>query len=94
MAGSATRCHIICFSFTFGSKNNNILQLGTILINETGVFKSFIQIFGMAGKYFSEFLAIPKIINYCLTSLCVRVISHNVLYLHLFCQFVTDPMNG
>jgi hypothetical protein len=55
MAGSATRCHIICFSFTFGSKNNNILQLGTILINETGVFKSFIQIFGMAGKYFSEF---------------------------------------
>jgi len=45
----------IFFSFTFGSKNNNILQLGTILNTETGVFKSFFQIFGMAGKYFSKF---------------------------------------
>jgi hypothetical protein len=44
MAGSATRCPY---------KNNNILQLGTILNNEnneTGVFKCFFQIFGMAGK--------------------------------------------
>jgi hypothetical protein len=85
---------IITISFTFGNKHNNILQLCIILNNEASVVESFFQIFGMAGKYFSEFLANPKIISYCLTSLCTRVISHNVLYLHLFCQFVIDPMNG
>jgi hypothetical protein len=85
---------IIIISFTFGSKNNNILQLRIILNNEASVLESFFQIFGMASKYFSEFLANPKIINYCLTGLCTRVILHNVLYLHLFCQFVIDPMNG
>jgi hypothetical protein len=32
----------------FGSKNNNILQLGSILINEANVLlESFFQIFGM-----------------------------------------------
>jgi hypothetical protein len=55
LASSATRCLIYFFSFTFGSKNNNILQLGTILNTGTGVFKIFFQIFGMAGLYFSKF---------------------------------------
>ncbi len=51
---------IIIISFTFGSKNNNILQLRIILNNEASVLESFFQIFGMAGKYFSEFLAKSK----------------------------------
>jgi hypothetical protein len=39
LAGSAARCLIffISVSFMFGSKNNNILQLGSILINEANV---------------------------------------------------------
>jgi hypothetical protein len=41
----------------------NILQLGTILKNEASVLESFFQNFGMAGKFVSEVLAIPKIIN-------------------------------
>jgi len=55
---------IIIISFTFGSENNNILQLHIILNNEASVLESFFQIFGMASKYFSEFLANPKIINF------------------------------
>jgi len=43
-------------SFTFDNKNINIL-----LNNEASVLEGFFQIFGMAGKYFSEFLTIQKI---------------------------------
>jgi len=43
-----TRCLIIIIvsSFTFDSKNNNILQIGTTLNNEASVLQSFFQIFG------------------------------------------------
>jgi hypothetical protein len=34
-----------------GSRNNNILQLGTILNNEASMLESFFQIFGMAGIF-------------------------------------------
>jgi hypothetical protein len=51
------------WSFTFGNKNYNILQLGSILKNEASVLASFFQNFDMAGKFFSIDLAIPKIIN-------------------------------
>jgi hypothetical protein len=46
LAGSATRCLIKKFklSFTTGNKNNNILQVGTILNNEAGVLESFFQV--------------------------------------------------
>jgi hypothetical protein len=47
------------FFFTFVSKNNKILQLGTILNNEASVLESFFQIFGMAGRYFLELSANP-----------------------------------
>jgi hypothetical protein len=46
--GLATRCLIIIIiflSFTLGIKNNNILQLGTILNNEAKVLESLFQIF-------------------------------------------------
>jgi hypothetical protein len=46
-------------SFTFGSKNNKILQLGTILNNEASVLESFFQIFDMAGRYLLELSANP-----------------------------------
>jgi hypothetical protein len=62
----AARCLIIFINFCHlfsGSRNNNILQLGTILNNEASMLESFFQIFGMVGRYFSEILAIPKIIN-------------------------------
>jgi hypothetical protein len=62
LAGSATRCLIILFklSFTFGNKNNNILQVGTILNNEAGVLESFFQVFGIEGKYFKNFRQFQK----------------------------------
>ncbi len=41
-------------SFTFGSKNNNNLQLGTILNNKPSILESFFQIFNMASRYFSK----------------------------------------
>jgi NADH:ubiquinone oxidoreductase subunit 6 (subunit J) len=43
-----TRCLIIIIvsSFTFDSKNNNMLQIGTTLNNEASVLQSFFQIFG------------------------------------------------
>ncbi len=44
----------------FGIKNNNNLQFGIILNNEAIVLESFIQIFGMVGTHFSEYLEIPK----------------------------------
>jgi len=37
------------------------------------VLESFFQIFGMVGRYFSEFSAIFRMINECLTSLGTRV---------------------
>jgi hypothetical protein len=89
-----TNIIIIIISFTFGNNNNIILQLRIVLNNEASVLESFFQIFGMANKHFSKKLANPKIINYRLTSLCTRVILHNVLYLQFVCQFVIDPMNG
>jgi hypothetical protein len=52
-------------SSTFGNKNNNILQLGTILNNEAGVLESFFQIFSIEGKYFQNF---QKENYQCLTS--------------------------
>ncbi len=61
-----TRCLIIIIfsSFTFDSKNNNILQIGTTLNNEASVLQSFFQIFGgMTPRYFSRKSAIWKIIN-------------------------------
>ncbi len=45
----------------FSNKKNYNLQLVIILNNEAIMLESFIQIFGMAGTYFSEILAIPKI---------------------------------
>jgi hypothetical protein len=53
----------ISFSLMFGSKNNNIIQLGSILINEANVLlESFFQIFlhGSHVKFFKK-LSIPKI---------------------------------
>jgi hypothetical protein len=47
-------------SFTVSRKNNNILQFGIILNNKASVLESVFKIFSMAGRYFSEFLAIPK----------------------------------
>jgi hypothetical protein len=46
-------------SFTFGSEINKILQLDSILNNEASVLESFFQIFGMAGRYFSELSVNP-----------------------------------
>jgi hypothetical protein len=58
----ASRCLILIIfcSFTFGNENNNNLQLGNVLNNEASVLESFVWIFGMAGRYFSEFFAILK----------------------------------
>jgi hypothetical protein len=42
------------------NNNNNNVQFSIILKTEVIVLESFIQIFGMAGIHFSEFLAIPK----------------------------------
>jgi hypothetical protein len=59
------RCLIIfilfCHLGMFSNKKNYNLQLVIILNNEAIMLESFIQIFGMAGTYFSEILAIPKI---------------------------------
>jgi hypothetical protein len=57
LAGSATRCliKILNLSFTFGNKNNNISQVGTILNNEAGVLESFFQVFGIERKCFQNF---------------------------------------
>ncbi len=41
-------------SFNFGSKNDNIFQLGSILNNEVSVLQSFFQIFGMAVDIFQK----------------------------------------
>jgi len=55
-----------CFrtlSVIFGrnkNNNNNNVQFSIILKTKAIVLESFIQIFGMAGIPFSEFLAIPK----------------------------------
>jgi len=46
-------------SVVLGHNNNNV-QFSIILKTEAIVLESFIQIFGMAGIHFSEFLAIPK----------------------------------
>ncbi len=46
--------------FTFGNNNNNNLQFDMILNNEASVVESFLQIFRMALKYFSDFSIIPK----------------------------------
>jgi hypothetical protein len=58
-----TRCLIIVIfsSFTFDSKNNNILQIGTTLNNEASVLHS--DFWGMTPRYFSRKSAISKIIN-------------------------------
>ncbi len=50
----------VLLSFTFGSKNDNILQLGSILNNEVSVVESFFQIFGMAVDIFQKNLQIQK----------------------------------
>jgi hypothetical protein len=42
------------------NKNKNNLQFSIILYNEAIVLESFIQNFGMACAYFSEFSAILK----------------------------------
>jgi hypothetical protein len=53
-------------SIIFGHNNNNNnnngnnLQFSIVLETEAIVLETFIQIFGMAGIHFSEFLAIPK----------------------------------
>jgi hypothetical protein len=51
---------LVFWSVMFGIKNNNNLQFGIILNNEAIVLESFIQIFGMVGTHFSEYLEIPK----------------------------------
>jgi hypothetical protein len=51
------------FVISFGSKNNNIFKLGTILNKEASVLENFFQIFSMATTTFSKFSTIPKIIN-------------------------------
>jgi hypothetical protein len=43
-----------------GNKNKNNIQFSIILCNEAIVLESFIQNFGMACAYFSEFSAILK----------------------------------
>jgi hypothetical protein len=48
---------VFYFSFTFGNKNNNILQFSITLNNETSGLESSFQICGMASKYFSGILA-------------------------------------
>jgi hypothetical protein len=50
-------------SFTFGSKNDNILQLGSILNNEVSVVESFFSDFWHGSRYFSKKFANPKIIT-------------------------------
>jgi hypothetical protein len=49
----------------FSNKSNYNLELVIIIIlnNEAIMLESFTQIFGMAGTYFSEILAIPKKLN-------------------------------
>jgi phosphotransferase system IIB component len=72
----------IFLSFIFGSNNNNNNnnnKLGTILNNEASVLERFFQILGMASKYFSEFSANSKIINYCITRLRMIVVYKGVL---------------
>jgi len=39
------------------------------------VHEIFFHIFSMAGTYFQNFLAIPKIINSCITSLGTRLVE-------------------
>lgn len=41
---------IIFFSFTFASKNNNIVQLSILLNNEANVLESFFHMFDMVGR--------------------------------------------
>jgi hypothetical protein len=65
-------------SFTFNSKNNNILQLGTVLNNEASVFEGFFQIFSIAGKYFLELSKIPQIINLCQIRLGTKAIYNGL----------------
>jgi hypothetical protein len=60
-------------SSTFGNKNNNILQLGTILNNEAGVLESFFQIFGIEGKCFQNF---QKENYQCLASLGTVLVTN------------------
>jgi hypothetical protein len=43
--------------------NNNNVQFSIVLKTEAIVLETLIQIFGMAGINFSEFLAIPKVIS-------------------------------
>jgi hypothetical protein len=42
---------VVLVSFTFGNKNNNFLQLGTLLNNEASVCEGFFQIFSMASTF-------------------------------------------
>jgi hypothetical protein len=53
----------VLLSFTFGSKNDNILQLGSILNNEVSVVESFFSDFWHGSRYFSKKFANPKIIT-------------------------------
>jgi hypothetical protein len=46
--------------FGHNQYNNNNVQFSIILKTEAIVLENFIQIFGMAGIHFSEFLAIQK----------------------------------
>jgi hypothetical protein len=40
----------IYFSFIFGSKNNNIVQLSIVLNNEASVLESFFHMIDMVGR--------------------------------------------
>jgi hypothetical protein len=61
-AGSAARCLIVYtyLSFAFGSKNNNILQLGTTLNNEASVLESFLSDFWHGRSIFFRLFSKSK----------------------------------
>jgi hypothetical protein len=63
------------FSFIFGSKNNVILQLGTILNNEASVLRVSFRFLAWWVSIFQKFSTNRKIINLHLTSLGTTVIT-------------------
>ncbi len=81
-AHSAAQCWIVItfLSFTFCIKENNISQLGTVLNTEASVAERFLKIFSLVGKYFSEFLTNPKIVNQSLIKLSIMVCTFFWMY--------------
>jgi hypothetical protein len=58
----------------FNNKNNNSLQFDLKPNNEAIVLESFIQVLGMLGTYFLDFLKFSKMIKKWPTNLCTKIL--------------------